>query len=111
MRLSIAQMTMKNDLDANYNKIMQFSDLADTHKADLVFYPKLCTTPYFPQFHKRDIGGVLEKVPSELAAAVDDERVKALCGQAKKYGIYLCPNFYISRKYYATFRKRYYNSF
>ncbi|MBQ7677625.1 MAG: carbon-nitrogen hydrolase family protein [Lachnospiraceae bacterium] len=95
MRLSMAQMSMVGDMDRNFNKTLQFMDLADEHKADLLFYPEVQLTPFFPQFAKRDVGGALNKVPDEFAISLNDKRIGDMCARCKKYGFYAMPNFYV----------------
>ena len=95
MRLALAQMSMAGDIDRNFNKSLQFLDLADEHKADLVFFPEVQLTPFFPQYRKKDVGGVLNRIPSEFAIDLDDARIKAMADRAKRYGFYVSPNFYV----------------
>ncbi len=95
MRLAMAQMSMVGDMDRNFNKTLQFMDLADEHKADLLFYPEVQLTPFFPQFRKRDVGGALNKVPDEFAIALNDKRIGQMCERCSEYGFYASPNFYV----------------
>ncbi len=95
MRLAMAQMSMSGDMDRNFNKALQFMDLADEHKADLLFYPEVQLTPFFPQFRKRDVGGALNKVPDEFAISLNDKRLGQMCERCKEYGFYAAPNFYV----------------
>lgn len=94
MRLSMAQMSMVNDIERNFNKSLQFMDLADEHKADLLFFPEVNLTPFFPQYAKKDVGGALNKVPDEFALALNDRRIGILCDRCRKYGYYASPNIY-----------------
>ena len=95
MRLAMAQMSMVGDMERNFNKAMQFMDLADEHKADLLFYPEVQLTPFFPQYRKRDVGGALNKVPDEFAISLNDKRLGQMCERCNEYGFYASPNFYV----------------
>lgn len=102
MRLSMAQMSTVGDMDRNFNKTLQFMDLADEHKADLLFYPEVQLTPFFPLYAKRDVGGALDKVPDEFAISLNDRRIGDMCERCSRYGFYAMPNFYVrhSGKHY-----------
>ena len=95
MRLALAQMSMVNDIDRNFNKSLQFLDLADEHKADLVFFPEVQLTPFFPQYQKKDVGGALNHIPSEFAIDVSDPRIWTMLDRCRQYGFYASPNFYV----------------
>lgn len=96
MRLALAQMSMQNDMDRNFNKTMQFLDLADTHNANLVVFPECCLTPYFPQFKRREVGGELNHIPGEFAIDLSDTRITAMSNRAAEYKFYVSPNFYVN---------------
>lgn len=96
MRLALAQMSMQNDMERNFNKTMQFLNLADTHNADLVVFPECCLTPYFPQFKRREVGGELNHIPGEFAIELSDEKITSMSKRAAEYKFYVCPNFYIN---------------
>ena len=95
MRLALAQMSMVGDMDKNYNKSLQFLDLADDHKADIIFFPKLQFTPFFPQYKKREVGGALNHIPDEFAVELSDKRIKAMANRCKRYGFFASPNLYV----------------
>lgn len=95
MRIALAQMSMVEDFDKNFKKTLQFMDLADEHKADLLVFPQLNITPYFPQYKKGDVGGVLEHVPDEFAISLGDNKIRAIAQRCKEYGFFTSPNLYI----------------
>lgn len=95
MRLALAQMSMSMDMERNYRKSLQFLDLADEHKADLIFFPQLQFTPFFPQYGKRDVGGVLNHIPDEFAQELTNAKIYGMVERARRFGIYVCPNLYI----------------
>ncbi|MBR1629429.1 MAG: carbon-nitrogen hydrolase family protein [Lachnospiraceae bacterium] len=95
MRLALAQMSMVNDINRNYNKSLQFLDLADNHKVDLIFFPEMQFTPFFAQYKKREVGGVLNHIPDEFAIELSDKRIQAMADRCKRYGFFASPNLYI----------------
>lgn len=46
MKLGLVQMSMTNDLAANLEKSLKYCDLAKV--CDLVFFPEIQLTPFFP---------------------------------------------------------------
>ena len=95
MRLALAQMSMASDFNRNYNKSLQFLDLADDHQVDLIFFPKLQFTPFFPQYRKREVGGILNHIPDEFSIELSDPKIQAMADRCKKYGFFASPNLYI----------------
>ena len=51
MKLGLVQMSMTNDLAANLEKSLKYCDLAKV--CDLVFFPEIQLTPFFPQYEKQ----------------------------------------------------------
>ena len=98
MRLALAQMSMVNDMDRNLNKALQFLDLADEHKADLIFFPELQLTPFFPQYRKREVGGELNHIPDEFAIEVTDPLIYTMVERCRDYRLYASPNLFVKDK-------------
>lgn len=51
MKLGLVQMSMTNDLAANLEKSLKYCDLSKV--CDLVFFPEIQLTPFFPQYEKQ----------------------------------------------------------
>ena len=87
MKLALAQMKMNSDMESNYNKSMRLVRAASEQGADLICFPEIQLTPFFPQYAKRDA--------SAYSIALESPFVKEICELCRKLGIYAAPNFYV----------------
>lgn len=85
MKLAMAQMRMTGSMDENLKTSLEMCDSA--HGCDLLFFPEVQLTPFFPQYEKRDVSGYILKP--------DSEPIRLLCNAAKKNGLYMSPNVYL----------------
>ena len=51
MRLAMAQMAMTDNIDENADRALAYYDQAG---ADLLFFPEIQFSPFFPQYENRD---------------------------------------------------------
>ena len=49
MRLAMAQMAMTDNIDENADRALAYYD-----QADLLFFPEIQFSPFFPQYENRD---------------------------------------------------------
>ena len=54
MKLAMAQMQMSTDMQQNVAKSVQFIEEAAAKGADLIFFPEVQLTQFFPKFEGRD---------------------------------------------------------
>lgn len=54
MRLAMAQMRMSASVGENLTKTIWSIEQAGEAGADLVFFPEIQLSPFFPQYEKRD---------------------------------------------------------
>ena len=54
MRLAMAQMGMSVSIDENLRKTLDLMERAKAAGAELIFFPELQLTPFFPQYEKQD---------------------------------------------------------
>lgn len=87
MRLAMAQMAMKNNMNENYKTTMSFIEKASG--CDLLFFPLLQMSPYFPQLSGLAAGGALSRE--------SDARMSGIAYQAKKNNLYISPNVYLEQ--------------
>ncbi len=87
MKLAMAQMRMSEDIGTNLAKSLDFCDQAKG--ADLLFFPEIQCSPFFPQYEKQNADAYLMQA--------DGAEVQALCAKAKEHSLYLSPNLYLSR--------------
>ena len=52
MRIGLAQMSMKSDMEANFQKSIDFIHKASKHGVDLICFPEVRLSPFFAQFEK-----------------------------------------------------------
>ncbi|MCH3949447.1 MAG: carbon-nitrogen hydrolase family protein [Acidaminococcus sp.] len=85
MKLSMAQIQMTDDIKSNEKKTMEFCDAAGD--SDLLFFPEIQYSPFFPQYPHRNAEQYLMKP--------DGEEVARLRKKAQQYHYYLSPNLYL----------------
>ena len=61
MKLAMAQMRMDSMEESNLNKTLYFMEEAKRAGADLIFFPELQLSPFFPQYEKRNADAYLQK--------------------------------------------------
>ncbi len=87
MRLSMGQMAMQDDMAVNLKTSLKFCDAAA--KSDLLFFPEIQLTPFFPQYEKLDASKYcLEERSAEIAAFQE---------KARAHHYYLSPNVYLKQ--------------
>lgn len=87
MRIALAQMKMDADMEMNYRKSIRLIKEAAEQKAELVTFPEIQLTPFFPQYADRN--------PEDYAVTMEHPYVKGVCEACKEAGIFAAPNFYI----------------
>ena len=88
MKLGLVQMSMTNDLTVNLDKSLKYCDMAKD--CDLVFFPEIQLTPFFPQYEKRCV--------DNYCIDIDDIAIQRFSEKAKAYNYYLSPNVYLQSK-------------
>ena len=87
MKLAMAQMSMSGSMDENLKKSLAFCDAAAG--SDLLFFPEVQLTPFFPQYEGRNVDAYV--VPA------DSPTVQAFADKAKAHRLYLSPNMYLEQ--------------
>lgn len=88
MKLAMAQMRMDSMEGSNLNKTLYFMEEAKRAGADLIFFPELQLSPFFPQYEKRNADAYLQKP--------EDPAVQAIQRACRALGLYASPNIYLS---------------
>ena len=87
MRLALAQMKMSENLMVNLSQTVGLIHNASEQGIDLVCFPEVQLTPFFPQFEKKDVRNwVLHE---------DDDIVQTVCNACQEAHIWASPNFYL----------------
>lgn len=86
MILSMAQMSMSDDINENLNKTVSFCDKAKG--SDLLFFPEIQLSPFFPQYENTSADKYLMNI--------DGREISELKKSAKKNNLFVSPNIYLS---------------
>lgn len=87
MKIALAQMKMENSIEQNLIKTLQQIESAANCGADLIFFPEIQFSPFFPQYEKRNAGQYLLPLDHEYI-----QQIKAVC---HKHKIMASPNLYL----------------
>ena len=85
MKLAMAQMRMTDSMEENLGTSLEMCALA--RGSDLLFFPEIQLTPFFPQYEKRDV--------SKYALTPDSDMIARLKAAARDNGYYMSPNVYL----------------
>lgn len=80
MKLAMAQVSMNLDMNSNYQKTLDFMKKAKG--SDLLFFPEIQWTPFFPQYEEKDLKNCLGKEIDDFCLTLADKRIskmKELC--------------------------------
>jgi predicted amidohydrolase len=88
MRLALAQYAFTSDVSANLETVLAALRDAKQRGADLVIFPELCVSPFFPQFARQDA--------SRYAMKIDDRCIKEIQATCRQLKVMASPNVYLS---------------
>lgn len=85
MKIALAQMRMTEKISENLARSLRFCD--EAADSDLLFFPEIQLTPFFPQYEKR----------SAAAYCLNEnaEEIRCFAEKAAQHGFYLSPNVYL----------------
>ena len=92
LKIALAQMKMADDKETNYTKAVSLIRHAADDGCNLICFPEIQLTPFFPQYEKRD--------SKSYVSFIDDTHVQGLCAACKDNHIYAAPNLYIEESGY-----------
>jgi N-carbamoylputrescine amidase len=95
MKIAMAQTAVSPDMDVNVDKTLNYMEQAKD--CDLLFFPEIQWTPFFPQYEAADLEANLGKTVEELVLDLEDARIRKLQETCKAYGLWLSPNLYIEQ--------------
>ena len=79
MKIALVQMSMGKEICENLDKSLKYCDMAEN--CDLVFFPEIQLTPFFPQYHDMCV--------DHYCIDMDHDALAGLCQKAKKHHYYL----------------------
>lgn len=90
MRIALAQMKNAGTINDNLDKSIKFMKEASENNADLILFPEVQLTEFFPQYKGKDV--------SQYRLKLDSKEVKMLQSASKKYSILSVPNIYLEEE-------------
>lgn len=93
MRIAMAQMSMTNNIDENFDRTLEYVEKAK--EADLLFFPEIQLTPFFPQYKEEELKEAIGFEKEELSLSIDGIKVNMLRDLCKDFGLWMSPNIYI----------------
>ena len=90
MKLAMFQMENAGSIQNNLEKSLNAIKTAAAHGADLILFPEVQLTEFFPQYPGKDVEAYRMTLKSDI--------VTAFCNACKKYNIMAVPNIYLMEK-------------
>lgn len=91
MKIALFQMKNEGSVQKNLEKSLDAVEIAAKNGADLIFFPEIQLTEFFPQFQKSHQNQDVEKYHVDLNSKI----IKSFCDSAKKNHIIISPNVYL----------------
>lgn len=91
MKLAMAQMSMTGSMDENLKKSLAFCDAAAG--SDLLFFPEVQLTPFFPQYAGRNVDAYVVPAavrrcrPSRTRRASIDSTSRRTCTSSRRQAL------------------------
>jgi predicted amidohydrolase len=87
MRIALAQYALGAEMNPNFSKALYFMASAGRDAAELIIFPELCMSPFFPQYARQDV--------SRYAITVEDERIQQFQATCQRLKLAASPNVYL----------------
>ena len=87
MRLALVQMSSQGTQKENLEKSLKAIETAKRNHADLVLFPEVHLTEFFPQYPGQNVEG--------YAVTLDEEPVRSFCAVCRENDIMAVPNVYL----------------
>lgn len=89
MKIALCQMRMSEDAERNCQKALEQIAQAAKEGAQLIVFPEVQLSPFFPQYEGRDASGYVVAWGSPI--------IQRFCRACRESKIYASPNFYIEK--------------
>ncbi|MGN0364125.1 MAG: carbon-nitrogen hydrolase family protein [Bilifractor sp.] len=96
MKITLAQIATTNDLHVNIRKTRQW--IREAAGTDLLLFPEVQLTPFFPQYRADDVKEALGLSKDELCVDTESEEIQEIFASIREAGIWCSPNFYVKGK-------------
>ena len=87
MRIALAQMKNSGNMQDNLDKSVEFIREAAKNRADLILFPEVQLTEFFPQYEGQDV--------TKYRLKMDSEEIKKFQAVSREYSIISVPNIYL----------------
>ena len=87
MRIALAQMKNSGNMQDNLDKSIEFIREAAKNRADLILFPEVQLTEFFPQYEGQDV--------TKYRLKMDSEEIKKFQAVSREYSIISVPNIYL----------------
>jgi predicted amidohydrolase len=93
MRLALAQYALGTDAPNNLDRVLELMRDASRQEAQMITFPELCLSPFFPQFAGTDA--------SKYAMRIEDPCIRHIQSACKTLGLAASPNVYLREGKYS----------
>jgi predicted amidohydrolase len=90
VRIALAQYALKSNMNLNLIRALEFMGAAEKMSAQLVVFPELCLSPFFPQYPNKSV--------DHYAVALEDECVEQFQAACKRLKLVASPNIYLRER-------------
>lgn len=87
MRIAMAQYALDTEPTRNLQKVIDFMQEAAQSATQLIVFPELCLSPFFPQHARRDA--------SRYAMTIDDHSIQRIRDTCRRLKVLASPNVYL----------------
>ena len=87
MRIALAQMKNSGNMQDNLDKSIEFIREAAKNRADLILFPEVQLTEFFPQYEGQDV--------TKYRLKMDAEEIKKFQTVSREYSIISVPKIYL----------------
>lgn len=88
MKLAMAQMSMTENMEENLEKSIKYCN--EAKDCDLLFFPEIQLSPFFPQYRNRNV--------DKYCLNEQSTYIKKFVDKAREYNYYISPNVYMEEK-------------
>ena len=90
MKLAMAQMRMSAALQENLQQALRYMEQAAVAGADLIFFPEVQLSPFFPAKEKQEV--------SQWLVDLDGPELRAFCEKCRQLRLWASPNVYLEER-------------
>lgn len=88
VKIALGQMQLTKDINENLEKTLQMMKTAAQEQVELICFPELQLSPFFPQYEKLDVANYLLQI--------DDPMIGKISDMCKSINIVAVPNIYLN---------------